>query len=624
MAGDVALDGEDFRLVLSEEGFAKSLVVKSTGEECLAPGVRIPFAMILQGRPYDNEAHLMHPARPISFPSCRVARVGDSLEIGFAGEYHVLRLRVVSAGGYLAFVPEGTDYRITDDFGDKRRTEIDGVEFLRLPVASRARYGECANVAWDGSAAVAVMGTAPQVRIDGDVPEGVDGWRLFRAGTCASTGLFGGGAALFASPTGGFLDRVDAFERDFRLPRGVRNRRDPIMRAAYLFTGDIEPANVAEEIEWMKKGGFRVCMVSYRAFALACGHFEWKRDRYPGGLADLVKVCDALRAAGIVPALHFHYNKVSMRDPYVTDGLDGRMAVVRDLCLATELGADDDAASFEGNPSAMRHEDGRRIVRIGEEALSYERVEPGRPWRLLGLKRGLFGTKRARHPKGTRGALLDVDDWPQFIRVDQTTDIQDEIAARIAGIVDACGFRLLYFDGGEDVPPPYWHNVPLAQMRVWEKIKTEPRGAESALKSHFGWHMMSRGNAFDTFYPERTRQALDKYILPAASLAADDFSTVDFGWFGFFLPGTKTRKIASLADNNFAAVTAGTTPEQAEMVASAAYRCNAPISLMFTLKEYKKHPQADGIMAVFKKYEDMKFGGVDLLREPSRKEAGRR
>ena len=45
---------------------------------------------------------------------------------------------------------------------------------------------------------------------------------------------------------------------------------------------------------------------------------------------------------------------------------------------------------------------------------------------------------------------------------------------------------------------------------------------------------------------------------------------------------------------------------------------------MFTLKELKAHPQAEEIMAVFKKYEDMKLGGVDLTRETCGKEVGRR
>ena len=608
-AEDVVIENAAFRLVISQDGAATSLVAKATDEECLAPGVRIPFARLRQDRPYDNEMHLLHPAKPMWFNANRIARKGDTLEIGFAHEYHVLRVRLIATDDYVAFVPDGTEYVLTDDFGDKRRTEIDGLEFLRLPVRDRAHFGACANVAWDTRTAVAVMGLQPEVRIDGAAPEGTSGWRLFSAGTENLLGLFGRGAALVADAQGKWLDRVDALERDFDLPRGARNRRDPILRASYGFIlggGAITERNADEYVEWLKKGGFRVCMISYSVFAETCGHFTW-RKQFPNGMADLKKVTDKLRAAGITPALHIHYNKVSVTDSYVKDG-DPRIASVREVCLAADIGTDDDSLTLQNAPHGLRTEDGRRLIRFGAELLSYESFTAEKPWKLNGLKRGLYGTPRAAHRRGEYGRHLDVDDWYYFHRVDQSTEIQDEIAARIANIVDACGFELLYFDGGEDVPPPYWYNVPRAQKRVWDHIRTKPRGAESALKSHFGWHMLSRGNAFDSFYPERTRQSLDKYILPAARLAADDFSTVDFGWLRLFLPGEKIpRKATFLANNNFGNVTAGTTPEQIEVVARAAYENNAPLSFVLSLGKLRAHPQADAIMSVFKKYEDLKF-----------------
>ena len=612
-AGDIVVENAAFRLSLGEDGCARSLVVKSTGEECLAPAERVPFARLRQDRPYDNELHLVHPALPTFFPSDRISRRGDLLEIGFANEYHVMKVRLAASDDYVAFVPEGTDYVITDDFGDKRRTEIDGIEFLRLPVKGREHFGECANVAWDDRVAVSVMGLSPEVRIGGEVPECAAGLRLMCAGTENAVGLFGHGAALVAGSKGGWLDHVDALERDFGLPRGVRNRRDPVAHASHCLVDgeDFSPENVGEYIGWMKKGGFRVCMVYYTAFAQTCGHFTWRKT-YPNGMSDLKRVADSLRAAGIVPALHFHYNKVSVDDPYAADP---RIACAKEVCLAADVGPDDDELPLQGPSDGLRTEEGRRLVRLGRELVSYEGFTKGRPCKLVGVRRGLCGTPRLAHSSGEYGRHLDVDDWFYFHRVDQSTGIQDEISERLADIVDACGFSVLYLDGGEDVPPPYWYNVPLAQSRVWSRIKTDLRGAGSAMKSHFGWHMFSRGNGFDTFYPERTRQALDKFILPAARLAADDFSVVDFGLLDFYLPGTKTkRKAAYLADNSFAGVTAGTSPEQVETLLRAAYENGAPVSFRLSPKKLRIHPQAEEILAVFKKYEDMKFpGGMTLL-----------
>ena len=620
--GDVVIENKAFRLTLDAGGFAKSLVAKGTGEECLCPGVRIPFARLRQDRPYDNEIKLVEPAKPRFFASNRIVRSGDVLEIGFDTEYHVLKLRVREQDDYVAFVPEGTDYVITDDFGDKRRTELDGIEFLRLPAKSKARFGACANVTWDDSSALSVMALRPEVRCDGDAPEGTSGWRLFQAGTENRFGLFGRGAALVATESARFLDRVDSIERDYGLPRGARNRRDPIMKASYYFVpgplderGMTIDEQIDEHISWMKKGGFRVCMLSYVNFSTSCGHFEWSKS-WKGGLSDLKRVTDRLRAEGIVPGLHFHYNKVSISDPYFKTLSDPRVACVREVCLAADVGPDDAEFPLQSAPNGLRTEKGRRLVRFGDELVSYESFTTERPWKLCGVKRGEGGTPRASHRRGEYGRHYDVDDWYYFHRIDQDTEIQDEMAARLGEILDAGGFRLLYFDGAEDVPPPFWHYVPLAQLRVWKCISREPRGAEAAIKSHFGWHMMSRGNAFDTFYPERTRQALDKWILPAARMAADDFSTVNFGWIGFFLPGEKTRRADFLANNNFADTTGGTSPEQMEMLAKAAYDNNAPLSVQFSLRKLRVHPKADAIMAVIKKYEDMKFpAGTDLSKE---------
>ena len=108
-ADDVVIENAAFRLVISHDGAATSLVVKATGEECLAPGVRIPFARLRQDRPYDNEMHLLHPAKPMWFNTNRITRKGDALEIGFANEYHVLRVRVIATDDYVAFVPDGTE-----------------------------------------------------------------------------------------------------------------------------------------------------------------------------------------------------------------------------------------------------------------------------------------------------------------------------------------------------------------------------------------------------------------------------------------------------------------------------------------------------------------------------------
>ena len=617
---DITLENEAFRLVLADSGEAKSLVVKATNVECLMPGVRVPFVTIVQSRPYDNEYKLILPAKPWRIPSTGIVLRGDCLEVRFKDEFFVLKLRVKKAADYMLFTPEGVGYEI-EAFGDKRPTEIDALEFLRLPVRERAHFGKCANVAWDEPAAVAVMAEEPSVEVDARRSEGTEGWRVFQAGTITPLGLWGKGAALMATPAKGFLTAVDSFERDCSLPRGAAMRRDPLAAASYWMMGAVNPANVDEHIRLMKKGGFRIGVVSYSAFASTCGHFAWRKT-YPNGLADLRAVADKMRAAGIVPGLHFHYNKVSTDDAYVSGGVpDPRLATVQHVVLARDASPTDTTLCVEGNLAALRRERGRRLVLFGQELVSFEDVSSNR---LVGVRRGVYGSRPAAHPRHAYGRHLDVDDWPRFIRIDQDTDLQDEIAGRLAELINGAGFRLFYFDGAEDTPQPFWHYVPFAQRRVWEKVKTRVIAAETAQKSHWGWHMFARGNAFDVFAPEYTRAAMQKYVLRCARDAADDFSTVNFGWIGVRAPGDRIRVADFLARSGKVQTTAGTQVDQIEYIACKALAWNAPLSVMGNLDVFKRHPRADELLAALKRWEDAKLAGTiapevrEAMKDPKR------
>ena len=117
-------------------------------------------------------------------------------------------------------------------------------------------------------------------------------------------------------------------------------------------------------------------------------------------------------------------------------------------------------------------------------------------------------------------------------------------------------------------------------MRVAGRFARKPFANEGALKSHFGWHLLSRGNAFDTFLPERTRESMRKYVLRTARQDADDFSSVNFGWLSFRLPDTRLGKRESSIANNYPVeVTIGTQPDMYEFVASKAAAWNAPLSM---------------------------------------------
>ena len=601
---DVVIENAAVRLVIGADGAARSLIHKSTGEECLAAEVRTPICAITQYRPYDNENFLIYPAKPRVFPACRVERRGDRLYVGFEDTYDTAVIRLDIEDDYIGFSLERVDYRI-EAYGIKRQTEIDEFALLRLPLRPRAHFGEWLNVVWDDRVAVNLLGTHPGTRIDA-FPT-AEATTLY-AGLDAQVGLFGPGAALVVSSREGLLPAIGQIERDYDLPRGVESRRDGSYRCSYYSLRGVTPENIDAHIEYARRGGFRTMMVYYVDFARSCGHYGW-REEYPGGMEDLRYVTDRIRAAGMIPGLHFHYSKVGVNDPYINGGHpDTRMNSVCELVLAEPAGAADTVLVVEGNTQGLRREEGRRLLHLGDELISYADCTTRPPYMLTGCRRGLHNSQPAAHAAGSRARLLDVDDWPLFVRIDQNTGIQREIAGRLGRIYAEAGFRFVYFDGAEDVPMPYWYNVSRSQSVVYDALRPAPLFAEGALKSHFGWHILSRGNAFDIFPPEYIRPAMKKYTLRCAARNAEEFTAVDFGWVNL-APG---------------GATIGMQPDMYEYIYCKALAWDAPVSLVGNLEELRRHPRTEDNLRVMERWERAKLADVftpeqkERLKDPDR------
>lgn len=599
----IVIENPLFRLVLSHDGYAASLWSKAAEEECLVPDARVPFCSVKQYRPYDNENFLMYPAKPRSFPSRSIRYENGKLYVEFDGTYDIAVISVKVAETYIAFNLERIDYRI-ESIGVKRRTEIDELAIAVLPVKNRGHFGEWLNVLWNNSSAVCLMGTSPECRIDtfrnGDCME-------MYAGCEAETGFDNVGAALIVNAPDSLLDCIAQVEKDFGLPKGVESRRRPEYRFSYYELRDVTKDNIDRHIAYAKQGGFRTIVIYYPDFAYTCGHFLWN-SRFPGGIEDLKYITSRIKEAGLIPGFHIHYSKVSVDDPYVCGGVpDPRLNTVRTVILSSGVSADDNEILIDGNTNGMSLEDGRRIMRIENELITYRECVPGHPSRLAGCERGVLGTLASAHFSGTSASLMDVDTWPRFIRVDQNTGIQDEIAECIGGIYSEAGFRFVYFDGAEDVPMPYWYNVSKSQMSVYQKLEPEPLFSEGALKSHFGWHILTRGNAFDLFRPEHLREAMRKYTLPCAARISDDFTAVNFGWTDYLAPDS---------------LSIGMQPDMYEFVCSKAAGWDCPFSLMGKLDQIDSNPRTEDNMEVIRRWEDAKLSGAlddvmkDCLKNP--------
>ena len=108
-----------------------------------------------------------------------------------------------------------------------------------------------------------------------------------------------------------------------------------------------------------------------------------------------------------------------------------------------------------------------RVLRFGGELFSYEDYATEPPYRFTGVKRGFARTAPAAHEAGAGGGTLDISEYgATSCYIDQSTDLQDEIGAKIAEVFDA-GMEFCYFDGSEGVNPPC--NITVALLTCEQK-----------------------------------------------------------------------------------------------------------------------------------------------------------
>ena len=631
--GVIAFETETFRLEVGTNAVARSLVVKATGEETIDSRDGLAMFSVTQDRPFNNEIKLMCPNKRTTYPANRVRRDGDRLVVGFETAPYEAVVRVNSGAGYVAFELEGFDCVRERTYGGLCMDIPPAARFrvLQLPVKHRENVGDWLNVVWDARAAVAVVGADPYAEVD---HERRGGCEVLYADLARGMRLKGGRAAVVAGAgRDGFLAAMDGFERDFNLPRGVQSRRDPRLNASIYWTGDISPTNVDDHIAMAKRGGFRMMLVYFIAMTKAqhsnlshsyyyrrLGDYDWN-EAYPNGVDDLRGVLSKVKAAGITPGFHTLQTHIGCDSRYVTPVADPRLNLTRRFTVARPVAAEGDPQEIEvlENPvDAPLYEKspGRtaRVLKFGGELFSYVGYTTEPPYRFTVVRRGYWNTAHAAHPRGEIGGILDVSEFGGMsCYVDQTTDLQDEVAAKIAKIYDA-GFEFCYFDGSEGVNPPCGVNVSLSQWRVVSRFAKPPVFTEGAAKSHFGWHLQAGANAFDMFHPEIFKDMIVKFPQTEAPLMRRDFTRVDFGWWTLYLPGQQYANIRTI----------GIQPDMWEFGTSRAAAWDCPTTVQIDLGRAARHPRIGDLMEVMRRWEDVRAKNwltpeqKEMLKDPAR------
>ncbi len=602
----ITLSNKHFTLKIDDNAKVKSLVLNATGEECLMENADTSIFSLDELRPFNNELKLAHPNKRLTFEAFSLRREGNKLIAGFDLLPFEAVVDVKEADDYIAFTL--TDFIIQHEkIIDVHVMDYPPVHRFRLiqfPIKDRSNFGEWLNVSFDENVAVNVLSTSPYADVDA---EKRSGYHIMRADANFGQKLQGCGAALIVSKPEDLLDCIKSVEKDFNLPLGVEARRKETINRSIYWTSDITPANVDEHIRYAKMGGFSMMLIYYPAFIRSHG-YEYKGDyifneHYPNGISDLKMVIKTLNDAGISAGFHFLHTHIGVQSSYVTPVADHRLALKEHYTLAKTVSETDDVIYVEENPGFAPMYPGARILKFDGEIISYESFSAEYPYCFKGCKRGHFNTNVISHNLGTIGGILDISEYGGVsVHIDQRTSLQDEIADKITELYNEAGFEFIYYDGSEGTQPPYSFNVPYAQYRVYKKLDKEPLFCEGAAKSHFSWHMLSGGNAFDVFPMEVFKKRLAEFPLEEAPRMANDFTRLNFGWW-YYAPDTM--------------------PDMYEYGTSKAESWDCPVTMMANFERFGKNPRTKDILEVMRRWEDVRKKNIltkeqkIMLRDPN-------
>ena len=459
----VTLENSRFSLAISADGKVRSLKVKSTGEECIAGDEGVSFCQAVQDRPFGNEVKLIWPNKRSVYGSNSVEERDGALVFGFdtvsdsPGYSYKAIVDVKVTDDYMAFTLRGFEPDSMDEFMDW--PAVAEFRVVQLPLRPRKNFGVVMNCAWDEKAAVALMAAAPEAEVDSEVRARC---RLTWAATYDAVKLRSVPVVIAADAGEAILDRVDAMERDFGLPRGVRSRRSAVINRSQMDLKDFSPATVDDTIAMAKKCGIKLLHAYYKRFFeeegsyLHCGDYDIRHDKWPNGVSDVKAAIAKCRAAGLEVGLHVLQTHIGMKSRYVKGAADPRLGIKRRFTLARPVPTQGDVSEIEvlENPQGAVLAAKARVLKFGTELFSYEAYTRERPWKSTGVRRGAWETDVVAHPRGEIGGILDMSEFGcNSCYIDQTTDLQDEIAGKIAAFYNECGFSFIYFDGSEGVLP---------------------------------------------------------------------------------------------------------------------------------------------------------------------------
>ncbi len=569
---DVSLETDFARLVLAPDAQAKSLLGKTTSHDWLATGPRAFWSAKKSGK---------------YFPATNLIHEGDLWRIEFGAAQVQTDFRITPSAHYLLF--------------ELVRVRGEGVEEVRLAelqVTCRENAGFWLGAYWNEQFTVALLGLSDCVNVQ------LLGSGVLAASVYPQFGMEGQRVVLVAAPTAQFLDVVQEVERQFGLPSpqldGQWAKTSRAVKTSYLFT-DLTEANADETIRFAKLGGFKHIMTYDSSWSKSLGSYPINTNNYPGGEASLKATVDKCHAAGLKVGLHFLTSFVGKNDPLIRPRPDPRLLKDDQAVLATEL--DDKAteivatgslASFPTEGAFYGDAKAGFDVQIDDELIQYRAVGGSGRNTLLQCTRGFAGTRAAPHKAGAKIHHL-VERYGSYL-ADLRTTLKGEISDRLAGVINRCGFDMVYFDGGEcnTANGPFWYWVSQQQHDVCRRVTRELL-VQGSGGTAWTWHWFARG-CCDDFASIAPKQYLDYHkIADSWMYYTHSFLPGDLGWWGF------------LADEPSHPAT---MPDEVEYYGTRMVALDTSVSLETNLAALKRNGRTEEMLRLLGRYVQLQRGGL--------------
>jgi len=570
LAAEFAFETGSVRLVIRSDGIATSLLDKQTKKERLGP---LAFTAVKRGGQV--------------FPASAIKGHTNTLHISFGTSGVEADYRITERAEYIVVELAGI-----------AGNGVEEVWLSQLAIPS-VHAGEVLGVRWDDDFAVCLMALSERVysRAAGQVVQ---------ASVYPEHRIVGERIAIIAVPTPRFLEVVQQVERDFQLPSAILDgqwaKTSDAINTSYLFA-DLTEANADKMIAYAKLAGLRYILVYSDTWAASAGSYPINRKSFPRGEASLKEVIDKCHAAGLKVGMHMMTSAVGKNDPLVRPRPDPRLlkdaesALVADLNeKATTIEAASDLQDFP-REGVYSGEKGGLEIAIDDEIIHYAGIEGTR---FVHCTRGFAGTVRTAHRAGAKIHHI-AERFGNYL-ADLRTSLKEAIADRVAGVINRCGFDMIYFDGSEAAMAngPYWYWASLEPSAIWARSKRELL-AQGSGPTQWTWHFFSRG-ACDDAAAVAVKPFLDSHKIAVARKSyQDDFLPSELGWWGI---------LADAPDHH------ATTPDEAEYYGMRMLALNLPISIETSMAALESNGRSTEILSILGRYEQLRRSSSpgDLLR----------